>query len=83
MSSELLFRRIPHQHFCKEYEMLAWPFAYLAARGYLGMFLQHISLTFAPFILSLVIILLIAWAAVTGQAFRAARVTPAQVLRYE
>ncbi len=63
--------------------LLAWPFAYLAARGYLGMFLQHISLTFAPFILSLVIILLIAWAAVTGQAFRAARVTPSQVLRYE
>jgi len=33
--------------------------------------------------LSLVFTLVVAWAAVGGQAYRAARTTPAEVLRYE
>jgi hypothetical protein len=36
-----------------------------------------------PFVASLVIVVLIAWAAVGSQAMRAARANPATVLRFE
>jgi putative ABC transport system permease protein len=63
--------------------LVAWPFAYLAARGYLNQFSQSIELTPLPFLLSLGITLAIAGVAVVGQTLRAARATPAQVLRHE
>jgi ABC-type antimicrobial peptide transport system permease subunit len=50
---------------------------------YLNLFSNRIDLTIVPFVLSLLVTLLIAWFAVGGQAWRAARSQPAQVLRYE
>ena len=63
--------------------VIAWPFAYFVAQAYLNIFIQRIPLTPTPFILGLVITLIIAWLAVAGQVFRSARVSPAEVLRYE
>ncbi len=63
--------------------IIAWPFAYMAAQTYLQSFAERTPLTPLPFILSLAITLLIAWLAVGGQAYRAARVKPALVLRAE
>ena len=60
-----------------------WPLVYLVMKGYLSLFAQSTSLTPAPFLLSLLITLLIAWLAVIMQARRAARMNPATVLRYE
>jgi hypothetical protein len=62
---------------------MVWPLAYLASQQYLSVFIHRISLGFGPFVLSLVIALTIAWAAVGGQALRAAGVSPASVLRRE
>jgi putative ABC transport system permease protein len=63
--------------------LIAWPVAYLAANAYLNVFIHRIALSPAPFALSLAVTVLIAWAAVGTQAFRAARVKPSIVLRYE
>lgn len=63
--------------------LIAWPAAYLAAQTYLGAFGERISLTPAPFLLSLAVTLGIAWLAVGGPSWRAARVKPAAVLKYE
>ncbi|MEM1104971.1 MAG: ABC transporter permease [Pseudomonadota bacterium] len=63
--------------------LVAWPLAYSAANAYLGTFLSRIDLTPIPWIASLVITLLVGWIAVGGQAWRAARIKPAEVLRYE
>ena len=63
--------------------VIAWPLAFFAAVAYLNVFLHRIPLTPVPFILSLVVTLGVAWVAVGSQAYRAARVQPAEVLRYE
>jgi putative ABC transport system permease protein len=63
--------------------LVAWPLAYVAAGAYLNLFLHRIALTPLPFALSLVISLIAAWASIGFQSWRAARVKPAQVLRYE
>lgn len=63
--------------------LIAWPLGYIAAQQYLSVFMQRIGLTPVPFVLSLGAALLIAWLAVGGQALRAARVSPAHVLRFE
>jgi putative ABC transport system permease protein len=63
--------------------LIAWPFAYFAAQQYLNVFIQRMTLTPLPFVLSLVIAVAIACIAVSGQALRAARVSPATVLRFE
>jgi putative ABC transport system permease protein len=63
--------------------LLAWPAGYFAARVYLSQFGQPIVLTPWPFVLSAAITLAIACLAVAGQAVRAARTTPAEVLRQE
>ena len=63
--------------------LIAWPAAFVVMMGYLSLFTIRVSLTPLPFIASLAITLFIAWIAVTGQAFRAARLKPANVLRYE
>jgi putative ABC transport system permease protein len=63
--------------------LIAWPAGYFAARAYLNQFAQSIELTLWPFVLSIAITLLIAWVAVAGQTLRAARTTPAEVLRHE
>ncbi len=63
--------------------LIAWPIAYYAARVYLHNFMQRMDITPIPWILGLVFTLLIAWLAVGGQAFKAARVKPAEVLKSE
>ena len=61
-----------------------WPIAYYGARLYTSQFVQStVGSPFEPIALSLVIALAVAWLAVGGQAFRAARAKPAEVLRYE
>ena len=63
--------------------VVASPLAYLAARAYLNFFIDPIELTPVPFIICLLFTLLIAWIAVGGQALRASRRSPADVLRSE
>ena len=63
--------------------MVAWPVVYVAAQVYLNLFTSRISLTPLPFVIGLAITLLVAWIVVGGQALRAARLKPWQVLRYE
>jgi putative ABC transport system permease protein len=63
--------------------LIAWPAGYVAARIYLQRFSESVSITAWPFVLSAVITLAIACIAVLGQTLRAARTTPAEVLRNE
>jgi putative ABC transport system permease protein len=63
--------------------LIAWPAGYLAARAYLNQFSESIELTVWPFVASLAITVAVAWLAVLGQTLRAARTTPAEVLRHE
>jgi putative ABC transport system permease protein len=63
--------------------LIAWPLGYIAASTYLRVFIQRIPVTPLPFVASLAIVLVIAWAAVGSQAWRAARANPATVLRFE
>ena len=63
--------------------IIAWPLAWYASSTYLKGFMQHIELTPLPWILGLIFTLVIAWIAVGGQAFSAARVKPAEVLKSE
>ena len=61
--------------------VVVWPFAYVAAQQYLNGFIQRIPLSAWPFVLSLVISIAVASIAVGTIALRAARVSPASVLR--
>ena len=63
--------------------IVAWPLAWYAAKTYLSGFMQHINLTPIPWVLGFIFTILIAWMAVGGQAFSAARVNPAEVLKSE
>jgi putative ABC transport system permease protein len=63
--------------------LIAWPFAYLAAQAYLEIFIHRVALTPLPFAASLVVTLLVAWGAVVVQAWRAAHLPPAAALRHE
>ena len=63
--------------------LIAWPLAFLAAQMYLRLFAERIELTAVPFVTGLAITLVVAWLAVGSRAYRAARVKPAEVLRYE
>ena len=63
--------------------LIAWPLAWLAARTYINNFAEQIVLTPLPWLAGLAVTLAIAWLAVGGQAWRAARVKPALVLRHE
>ena len=63
--------------------LVAWPAGYLAARVYLNRFAEPTPLTAWPFVLSVAITLSIACLAVLGQTVRAARTTPAEVLRQD
>lgn len=63
--------------------LVVWPFAYLAARAYLNVFSDPIALTPLPFIVALSMSLLISWAAVGGQAWRAANTAPQELMRCE
>jgi putative ABC transport system permease protein len=61
--------------------VIAWPLAWVAANAYLSSFANRIDLTVAPFLVSMGLTLLLAWAAVIGVVLKAATVHPASVLR--
>jgi len=63
--------------------LIAWPLAFVLMRAYLSIFTHNAGLTFVPFVVSLALTLLVAWVAVSTQVIRAARLNPAEVLRYE
>jgi len=63
--------------------LIAWPFAWLAAQAYLKLFISRASLTPFAFIASLLITVVVACLVVGTQALRASRVEPAHVLRYQ
>jgi len=63
--------------------VIAWPLAFIAGRAYLTIFVDRIPLNLTPFLLSLGLTLLIAWLAVATQVLGAARLKPAEILRYE
>ena len=63
--------------------IVVWPAVFFGARAYLRQFFEPAPITAAPFLASLVITLAIAWLAVGGQTWRAARRPPAAVLRRE
>lgn len=63
--------------------LAAWPVAYAVLSGYLSLFAIRAGLGVLPFVLSLLIALVVAWLAVAAQATRAARASPALVLRRE
>jgi len=63
--------------------IIAWPLAWYASSTYLKGFMQRMDLTVMPWVMGFVFTLLIAWIAVGGQAFSAARVKPAEVLKSE
>jgi putative ABC transport system permease protein len=60
--------------------VIAWPFAWFVGQKYMEQFTHRDGLTVWPFLLSLVITVGVAWAAVGYQALRAATVKPANVL---
>jgi len=62
---------------------LAWPLGYLLATGYTSLFAADVSINLFPFLVSLGLSALIAFAAVFSQSWKSARVRPAAVLRYE
>ncbi|HEX5046643.1 MAG TPA: FtsX-like permease family protein [Gammaproteobacteria bacterium] len=61
--------------------LAVWPVAYVVLSGYLSLFAIRAGLSAMPFVLSLGVALLVAWLAVAAQATRAARASPALVLR--
>ncbi len=60
-----------------------WPLAYIAAREYLGLFVERMALTPLPFVATLVATLLVAWLVVGVYVIAAARLNPAVALRQE
>src|SRR5262249_30473681 len=60
-----------------------WPVAYLAAREYLALFVERMTLTPLPFVATLGATLLLAWLVVGFYVVGAARLNPAVALRHE
>jgi putative ABC transport system permease protein len=63
--------------------LIAWPFATIAAHAYLGMFFTPMRLSPLVYLASLASSVLIACLVVCGQSWRASRAQPAEVLRSE
>jgi putative ABC transport system permease protein len=63
--------------------LIAWPFAYVAARAYVSPFLTPLHISPLLFLYSLLATVTVACLVGGGQALRAARSQPADVLRYE
>jgi putative ABC transport system permease protein len=62
--------------------LAAWPLAWVVGQAYLSGFADRMALTPAPFLMSMVITLGIAAAAVIGVVLKTATVRPAEVLRH-
>jgi len=63
--------------------LLGWPIAYAYSQIFDSVYVQRPSITFEPYLESLVLGLLVAWVTVFHKAWSAARVPPASVLRHE
>ena len=63
--------------------IIAWPIAYFLIHKWLGNFAYRIALTPVPFVLSGVVVLLIALVSVSSHAIRAAMANPVESLRSE
>lgn len=62
---------------------IAWPLGYVIGNTYVSLFAARAEITLLPFIVSFLLSVLIAFAAVMSQSWKSARVRPALVLRYE
>lgn len=62
---------------------IAWPLGYVIGNTYVSLFAARADVTIFPFIVSFLLSVLIAFAAVMSQSWKSARVRPALVLRYE
>ena len=63
--------------------VIAWPVGYLIGNTYISMFAVRTEFGAIPFIVSFLLSILIAVAAVVSQSWSSARARPAMVLRYE
>ncbi len=63
--------------------LIAWPAAYFAMKVWLQNFYFRVPWSPVPYLLSLGIVLIVAWLSVSYQAFKASRINPAEALRYE
>lgn len=63
--------------------LIAWPVAYFAMKTWLQNFYFRAPWSPIPFLLSLFIVLVVAWLSVSYQAIKASRTNPAEALRYE
>jgi ABC-type antimicrobial peptide transport system permease subunit len=63
--------------------IVVWPIVFPLMSGYLGIFANRTSLSVMPFFGSLFVSVVVACIAVSVQSLRAARMKPADVLRYE
>jgi len=63
--------------------LIGWPFAFGYATLYSSFFSNRVPITIAPFLLSLVVGLAIAWLAILRHATSAIRINPATVLRHD
>lgn len=61
----------------------AWPLGYVIGNAYTSLFAAQTSITVLPFLVSFVLSVSIAFAAVASQSWKSAKVRPAMVLRYE
>jgi putative ABC transport system permease protein len=62
---------------------IAWPLGYVIGNAYTSLFAARADVTLVPFLVSLVLSVTIAFAAVISQSWKSSRVRPAMVLRYE
>ncbi len=62
---------------------IAWPLGYVMGNAYTSLFAARAEVTLTPFLVSLFLSALIAFAAVFSQSWKSSRVRPAMVLRYE
>lgn len=63
--------------------LIAWPAAYFVMKVWLQNFYFRVPWSPLPYLLSLGIVLIIAWLSVSYQAVKASRINPAEALRYE
>ncbi len=62
--------------------LIAWPMGYIVMKAWLQNFNFSIPWSPAPYLLSLGIVLVVAWLSISYQAIKASRINPAQALKY-
>ncbi len=63
--------------------LIAWPAAYFVMKVWLQNFYFRVPWSPLPYLLSLGIVLVVAWLSVSYQAVKASRINPAEALKYE